>query len=120
MSNVRLSVGGLRIGKVHDEDHPDGDGQYFHYITKVRLLLRISYESFLLAKSRQWAFALSCMSLARNDRKYNELAVQLLKVPSLSFLPRSLLSYISNVGCSSAVRLLDEFHATPDVLEDVH
>jgi len=52
--------GGLRIGKVHDEDHPDGDGQYFHYLTK-------------------WAFALNCMSVARNDEKYNLLAVQLIK-----------------------------------------
>jgi len=26
--------GGLRIGKEHPEGHADGDGQYFHYITK--------------------------------------------------------------------------------------
>lgn len=29
-----LPRGGLRIGKVHAEGHPDGDGQYFHYNTK--------------------------------------------------------------------------------------
>lgn len=65
--------GGLRIGKVHDEDHPDGDGQYFHYLTK-------------------WAFALNCMSLVRNDKKYNELAVQLLKAvhPRFVFLMNSM------------------------------
>lgn len=26
--------GGLRIGKAHEEGHPDGDGQYFHYLTQ--------------------------------------------------------------------------------------
>jgi hypothetical protein len=26
--------GGLRIGKVHAEGHPDGDGMYYHYLTK--------------------------------------------------------------------------------------
>jgi hypothetical protein len=52
--------GGLRIGKVHPEEHPDGDGQYYHYLTK-------------------WAFALNRMSLARNDRKYNDWALDLLE-----------------------------------------
>ncbi|GAB4823531.1 hypothetical protein N2152v2_010577 [Parachlorella kessleri] len=52
--------GGLRIGKEHDEGHPDGDGQYFHYLTK-------------------WAFALNRMSLARRDKKYNRWAVQLME-----------------------------------------
>lgn len=28
------TLGGLRIGKVHEEGHPDGDGQYYHYLTK--------------------------------------------------------------------------------------
>jgi hypothetical protein len=28
------TLGGLRIGKEHPEGHHDGDGQYFHYITK--------------------------------------------------------------------------------------
>lgn len=27
-------AGGLRIGKVEPEGHPDGDGQYYHYLTK--------------------------------------------------------------------------------------
>lgn len=52
--------GGLRIGKVHPEGHRDGDGQYFHYLTK-------------------WAFALNRMSLARHDAKYNAQAVELIK-----------------------------------------
>ena len=51
--------GGLRIGKRHPEGHPDGDGQYFHYLTK-------------------WAFALNRMGLARGDSKYNAWAVDLL------------------------------------------
>jgi len=60
-------MGGLRIGKVHDESHPDGDGQYFHYLTK-------------------WAFALNCMSVARNEKRYNHLAVQLIKAIHPRFL----------------------------------
>ncbi|GAQ80141.1 hypothetical protein KFL_000470150 [Klebsormidium nitens] len=44
--------GGLRIGKPHEEGHPDGDGQYFHYLTK-------------------WMFALACMTVASGDPKYN-------------------------------------------------
>ncbi|KAL4457319.1 hypothetical protein ABPG75_012184 [Micractinium tetrahymenae] len=52
--------GGLRIGKVHPEGHRDGDGQYFHYLTK-------------------WAFALNRMSLARGNDKYNRWAVQLVE-----------------------------------------
>lgn len=36
----------------------DGDGQYFHYVTK-------------------WMFALNRMSVAKGDRKYNNLAIQL-------------------------------------------
>jgi len=50
--------GGLRIGKEHEEGHPDGDGQYFHYLTK-------------------WMLALNRMSLARNDRHYNDWAIEL-------------------------------------------
>jgi len=52
--------GGLRIGKVDPEGTSDGDGQYFHYLTK-------------------WMFALNRMSIARNDLKYNNWAVQLIK-----------------------------------------
>lgn len=33
-TNDHPCLGGLRIGKTHPEGHPDGDGQYFHYITK--------------------------------------------------------------------------------------
>jgi len=51
-------LGGLRIGKVDPEGSRDGDGQYFHYVTK-------------------WMFALNRMSIAKGDRKYNSLAVQL-------------------------------------------
>jgi len=52
--------GGLRIGKEDPEDTPDGDGQYFHYLTK-------------------WAFALNRMSIARDTQLYNDWAVQLIK-----------------------------------------
>jgi len=50
--------GGLRIGKEHEEGHPDGDGQYYHYLTK-------------------WMFALNKMSLARNNKLYNDWAIEL-------------------------------------------
>ena len=52
--------GGLRIGKVGDEDDPsgDGDGQYHHYLTI-------------------WMFALNRMALAARDMRYNELAIEL-------------------------------------------
>jgi hypothetical protein len=52
--------GGLRIGKSDPEGMPDGDGQYFHYLTK-------------------WMFALNRMSMARNTPKYNDWAVQMAK-----------------------------------------
>ncbi len=51
-------LGGLRIGKEYPEGHPDGDGQYFHYLTK-------------------WMFALNKMSIAKDDRIYNDWAVEL-------------------------------------------
>jgi hypothetical protein len=51
--------GGLRIGKA-DEDGPDGDGQYHHYLTL-------------------WMFALNRLSLATDDVVYNDLAIQLAK-----------------------------------------
>ena len=54
--------GGLRIGKPHSEGHLDGDGQYFHYLTK-------------------WAFALDRMSLACGDPKYHRWAVQVRPPP---------------------------------------
>ncbi len=51
-------LGGLRIGKADPEGYPDGDGQYFHYLTK-------------------WMFALNRMSIAKNNPKYNRWAIQL-------------------------------------------
>lgn len=51
--------GGLRIGKL-EERGPDGDGQYHHYLTI-------------------WMFALNRLSLATNDPKHNDQAVNLAK-----------------------------------------
>jgi len=62
--------GGLRIGKVHSEGHSDGDGQYFHYLTK-------------------WAFALNRMSVARSDKRYNDWAIDLIKAIHPRFVYRS-------------------------------
>ena len=62
--------GGLRIGKVHDEGHPDGDGQYMHYLTK-------------------WALALNRLGLAvggDEGARYNALGVQLLKAAHRHFV----------------------------------
>ncbi|EPQ52292.1 hypothetical protein GLOTRDRAFT_47697 [Gloeophyllum trabeum ATCC 11539] len=58
--------GGLRIGKV-EESGPDGDGQYFHYLTV-------------------WMFALNRMSVASGERRYNELAVQLARAVHPKFV----------------------------------
>lgn len=52
--------GGLRIGKQSEEDEEDGDGQYFHYLTK-------------------WMFALNRMSIARGNEYYNDHAIELAK-----------------------------------------
>jgi hypothetical protein len=52
--------GGLRIGKIDPEGTPDGDGQYFHYLTK-------------------WMYALNRMSIAKQDMKYNNWAIQMAK-----------------------------------------
>src|SRR5579871_3710665 len=51
--------GGLRIGK-EEESGPEGDGQYHHYLTL-------------------WMFALNRLSLASNQKEYNDLAIQLAK-----------------------------------------
>ncbi|KAK6864169.1 hypothetical protein PG990_006394 [Apiospora arundinis] len=56
-SDAEPLKGGLRIGKV-DEAGPDGDGQYHHYLTL-------------------WMFALSCLAVASEDSRYNDLAIQL-------------------------------------------
>jgi len=54
------TLGGLRIGKNHDENHSDGDGQYFHYLTK-------------------WMYALNRFSLITNIKMYNLWAIELAK-----------------------------------------
>ncbi|KAJ8103723.1 hypothetical protein POJ06DRAFT_6200 [Lipomyces tetrasporus] len=51
--------GGLRIGKT-DAEGPDGDGQYHHYLTL-------------------WMFALNRLSVAAEDRAYNDQAIALAK-----------------------------------------
>ncbi|KAK9237781.1 hypothetical protein V1525DRAFT_402897 [Lipomyces kononenkoae] len=51
--------GGLRIGKI-DATGPDGDGQYHHYLTL-------------------WMFALNRLSVASEDRIYNDQAIELAK-----------------------------------------
>lgn len=47
----------MRIGKEDPEGTSDGDGQYYHYLTK-------------------WMVALNRMSLAKGDPKYNKWAIQ--------------------------------------------
>ncbi|KAG9771660.1 hypothetical protein ABEF93_000733 [Exophiala dermatitidis] len=56
--------GGLRIGKL-DESGPDGDGQYFHYLTV-------------------WMFALNRMTIVTGQKWYNDQAVSMAK----AILPR--------------------------------
>ncbi|MCO5587738.1 hypothetical protein L7F22_041690 [Adiantum nelumboides] len=59
-TNDHPLLGGLRIGKEAEEGEDDGDGQYFHYLTK-------------------WMFALNRMSIARGNEHYNDLAIELAK-----------------------------------------
>ncbi|KAI9065229.1 hypothetical protein FKP32DRAFT_507509 [Trametes sanguinea] len=61
-SDAHPLAGGLRIGKVDEEDDPggDGDGQYHHYLTI-------------------WMFALNRMTRATGERRYNDLALELAK-----------------------------------------
>jgi len=66
-TNEQPLKGGLRIGKEDPEGTPDGDGQYFHYLTK-------------------WMFALNRMSLARSSQKYNEWAIQLAEAVHSKFV----------------------------------
>ncbi|CAF0880954.1 unnamed protein product [Rotaria sordida] len=61
--------GGLRIGKIEDEGSHDGDGQYFHYLTK-------------------WAFALSRMAKIKNDQRYIRWAIDLIKAIHPHFVYR--------------------------------
>ncbi|TFK49004.1 hypothetical protein OE88DRAFT_453149 [Heliocybe sulcata] len=58
--------GGLRIGKIK-ETGPDGDGQYFHYLTV-------------------WMFALNRMWLISEELKYNDLAIQLARAVHPAFV----------------------------------
>jgi hypothetical protein len=62
--------GGLRIGKVDPEGTSDGDGQYFHYLTK-------------------WMYALSRMTVATKDMKYNNWAIQMVKAVHPKFVYRT-------------------------------
>jgi len=62
--------GGLRIGKIDPEGTPDGDGQYFHYLTK-------------------WMYALNRMSVAKQDIKYNNWAIQMAKAVHPRFVYRT-------------------------------
>jgi len=66
-TDARPLLGGLRIGKVDPEGTSDGDGQYFHYLTK-------------------WMYALNKMSAVKNEPKYNEWAVDLAKVAHDGFI----------------------------------
>lgn len=61
--------GGLRIGKVDDEDSSDGDGdgQYHHYLTL-------------------WMFALNRLSMASQDQSYNDLAISLARAIHPAFV----------------------------------
>lgn len=49
---------------LYELGYPDGDGQYFHYLTK-------------------WMYALSRMSLVKNEPQYNMWAVDLAKISFL-------------------------------------
>ncbi|KIX10153.1 uncharacterized protein Z518_01234 [Rhinocladiella mackenziei CBS 650.93] len=64
--------GGLRIGK-HDEAGPDGDGQYFHYLTV-------------------WMFSLNRMTHVTGDKWYNDQAVAMAK----AILPRFMTNMTSS------------------------
>lgn len=65
-SPERPLSGGLRIGK-DEETGPDGDGQYHHYLTL-------------------WMFALNRMSIAKGDKRYNDLAIQLARAIHPAFV----------------------------------
>ncbi len=57
------TMAGLRIGKEEDEGRPDGDGQYFHYLTKwVYALLKLSEVS------KKHPYLLWAQELALNAR----------------------------------------------------
>jgi hypothetical protein len=59
--------------------HPDGDGQYFHYLTK-------------------WAFALAAMTQATGDTKYLSWALELVQRVHPAFV------YTVSGHCSCTVR----------------
>jgi len=66
-TDAQPTLGGLRIGKSDPENTRDGDGQYFHYLTK-------------------WMFALNRMSLATDNAKYNSWAVDMAKAVYPNFV----------------------------------
>ncbi|KAG2391847.1 hypothetical protein C9374_013332 [Naegleria lovaniensis] len=105
-------LGGLRIGKKYNEDHEDGDGQYFHYLTK-------------------WMFALNRMSLITGEELYNRWAIEMAESMHDRFMnrtsPHHLRMYwkISIDGSRPVVRSegnLDPFdgYVTYKLLRNVH
>lgn len=68
-TDERPTLGGLRIGKPDEEGEEDGDGQYFHYLTK-------------------WMFALNRASLVTGDGKYNAWAVDMAAAVHPHFVAR--------------------------------
>lgn len=105
-------MGGLRIGKKYNEDHDDGDGQYFHYLTK-------------------WMFALNRMSLVTGEELYNRWAIEMAESMHDRFInrtsPHQLRMYwkISIDGSRPLVRSegnLDPFdgYVTYKLLRNVH
>jgi len=70
-TNERPTLGGLRIGKEKEEGMDDGDGQYFHYLTK-------------------WMFALNRMTIATQQSKYNSWALDLAKSVHKNFVVKNL------------------------------
>eukprot|EP00878_Enallax_costatus_P018298 GHUV01019256.1.p1 GENE.GHUV01019256.1~~GHUV01019256.1.p1 ORF type:complete len:356 (+),score=110.57 GHUV01019256.1:134-1069(+) len=69
-SEQHPTAAGLRIGKPHTEGHPDGDGQYFHYLTK-------------------WAFALAAAAAVTQDSKYLIWAIEMIQKvhPAFTYQP---------------------------------
>ena len=55
------TLGGLRIGKPNEESDDDGDGQYFHYLTK-------------------WCYALNLAYKVTNESKYNSWSIEMGKI----------------------------------------
>ena len=58
-SEAHPTLGGLRIGKVDEEGTSDGDGQYFHYLTKWMFALGRLYEATQARHYFTWAHELA-------------------------------------------------------------